>query len=165
DLGTNELVTFGGEEMAMIPPGAMVYSDSVPLRTEPDQDLAVSLHTPVGTGPATWHPLAITTSYLSGGDDAGSLSGDPYTKQLMSWYFLEGVDVVPKVETTSAIVTLGNSITDGFQANQKLDTDHPYPYYLARRINDTPDVHRSVLNAGISGNRVLTDSGTAGTNA
>jgi lysophospholipase L1-like esterase len=163
--GTNTLLTFGGEQEVMIPAGAMVYSDPVSLSVEPGRYLAVSLYTQDDTGPATWHPLGIETSYLAGGDDAGDVSGDPYTKELFSYYFLEGVDVLPKEKTEGAIVTLGNSITDGFQLNQMPEQDNPYPYYLAQRINDHPDVDRTVLNAGISGNRILSNSGTAGTNA
>ncbi len=163
--GTNTLLTFGGEQEVMIPAGAMVYSDPVSLSVEPGRYLTVSLYTQDDTGPATWHPLGIETSYLAGGDDAGDVSGDPYTKELFSYYFLEGVDVLPKEKTEGAIVTLGNSITDGFQLSQMPEQDNPYPYYLAQRINDHSDVDRTVLNTGISGNRILSDSGTAGTNA
>jgi lysophospholipase L1-like esterase len=164
--GTNELVTFGGEKAVMIPSGAMVYSDPVPLSVDAEQDLAVSIHAPKPTGPATWHPLALQTSYLSDGGDAGTESGDSYKKELHSWYFLEGVDVCAEERNTSAIVTLGDSITDGFRSTP--NTNYRYPDYLARRINDHPEIHRSVLNAGISGNRILHDSlksGSFGTNA
>lgn len=163
--GTNELLTFGGEQDVLIPAGAMAYSDPVPLSVEPGQDLAVSIHAPNATGPATWHPLALLPTYLSGGNDADRISGNPYTKKLFSWYFLEGVDVIPKEDSVGAIVTLGDSITDGFQYQQSPTMDHSYPYYLARRIKNHSDIHRSVLNAGISGNEILHNAGTAGTNA
>lgn len=164
--GTNEPVMFGGEQSVMIPSGAMIYSDPVPLSVDAEDDLAVSIHAPNPTGPATWHPLALQTSYLSSGDNAGMESGDSYTKKLHSWYFLEGVDVSAEESNTSAIVTLGDSITDGFRSTP--NANHRYPNYLARRINDHPEIHRSVLNAGISGNRILHDSlksGSFGTNA
>lgn len=106
------------------------------------------------------------TSYLSSGDDAGKTSGEPYTTKLNSWYFLEGIDVCRDEQTTSAIVTLGNSITDGYGSTP--NANNRYPNYLAQRINNYPDIDHSVLNAGISGNRVLHDSlsgASFGTNA
>lgn len=163
---TNTTVTFGGEQTVMIPQGALAYSDPIPLSVEEEQDLVISLYTSDATGPATWHPLALQTSYLASGNAAGQTTGEDYQPELMSWYFLAGVDVVPMDDSTSAIVTLGDSITDGYASTP--DTNHRYPNYLAQRLNDQSNIDRSVLNAGISGNRILHDSlseGSFGTNA
>jgi lysophospholipase L1-like esterase len=78
-----------------------------------------------------------------------------------AWWFLNGIDVVAP-EHVGAAVTLGDSITDGFQMLENgsylatLHKNERYPDYLTRRIIKT-GLPLSVLNAGISGNRVLSD--------
>ena len=54
----------------------------------------------------------------------------------------------------AAIVTLGDSITDG--ALSTLDTNRRWPDVLAGRLQvDSKTAHLSVLNEGIGGNRLL----------
>jgi lysophospholipase L1-like esterase len=54
-----------------------------------------------------------------------------------------------------AVVTFGDSITDG--ARSTADTNNRWPDQLARRLNAQGGAPVAVLNAGISGNRVLGD--------
>jgi lysophospholipase L1-like esterase len=62
----------------------------------------------------------------------------------------------------AAIVAFGDSITDG--ATSTVDADRSWPSMLAQRILTTPNTPKlSVLNLGISGNRILADG--AGVNA
>ncbi|KZN23216.1 hypothetical protein A4G99_14240 [Haladaptatus sp. R4] len=153
---TNRTVTFGGEKSVFIPAGAVVYSDPIELSVEPDQDLAVSLYASAATGPATWHPLALHTTYISQrGNHTADADGDQFTNSTQSWFFLGGVDVIAR-KLTSTIVAFGDSITDGF--NSTPGADHTWPDYLARRLTDHRSVHRSIVNAGISGNRLLHDA-------
>ncbi len=76
-----------------------------------------------------------------------------------SWYWLAGIDVeAPRDAFT--IVTFGDSITDGDQSS--LDTKNAWPCHLARRLQASkPTARIGVVNAGISGNRVLGDNGGA----
>jgi lysophospholipase L1-like esterase len=80
-----------------------------------------------------------------------------------SWYFLSGVDVVAPGD--AAVVTLGDSITDG--ARSTPDTNHRWPDDLAARLAEDANAKAAgvvgVVNVGISGNRVLLDG--AGPNA
>jgi lysophospholipase L1-like esterase len=72
--------------------------------------------------------------------------------------------------STGAVVALGDSLTDGYQepasgppeAREGIDADGRWPDVLARRLR-AADRPLSVLNVGLSGNRVLQD-GTAGDN-
>lgn len=154
--GTNRNVTFGGDESTFIPAGAITYSDPVRLDVEPDQDLVVSVYSSDATGPATWHPLALHTTYVSErGDYTTDATGDHFTDCTQSWFFINGVDVV-REEEMGTIVAFGDSITDGYASTP--GADHTWPDYLARRLVDRESIHRSVVNAGISGNRVLHDS-------
>ena len=60
----------------------------------------------------------------------------------------------------SRLVTFGDSITDGDQSS--LDSNHAWPSLLAGRLQANKATAKiGVVNAGISGNRVLGDNGGA----
>ena len=162
--GTTCAVTFGGRPTVVIPPGQRLFSDPVPLRTEDGADLAVSLGLPDPTGPASWHPAALTTSYQAeGAGHGGDADGKPFTRACQSWYFLDGVDVINSA-VRGAVVAFGPSTTDGIGSAR--DANERYPDKLARRLLRLPDGDRmTVLNSGIAGNRLLSDNGTCGPSA
>lgn len=147
-------VTFGGETSITIPRGAKAYSDPVNLEIEPEQDLAVSIYAPESTGPATWHSTGLKTNYIASGDHTSDTQDDAFTTETTSYFYLEAIDVVSP-DTNGAIVALGNSITDGSLST--VDENNTYPDILAERINRTPHIQKSVLNAGIGGNEILED--------
>lgn len=160
ESGTLRELTFGGDQAISIPSGARVLSDTVDLEVDPEQDLVVSLYAVEATGPTTWHALGTKTTYVADGDATADSTGDQFDGDLSNWFFLEGIEVVSP-ETEGTIVCLGNSITDGYASTP--DADATYPDFLAERVNDRRSLQKSVLNAGISGNRVLSDD--AGPNA
>jgi lysophospholipase L1-like esterase len=162
--GTLREVTFHGARSATIPAGADLTADATFLPVRPDADLLVTTYLPVVSGPVTTHPLAQQVSYFaSGGDHAGDVAGDAYTGTIRQWYYLTGVDVFDP-PMRGSLVALGDSITDG--ADSTIGANHRWPDYLARRMRALP-LYRSlgVLNAGISGNRLLLDGGSFGVNA
>ena len=63
---------------------------------------------------------------------------------------------------TGAVVTLGDSITDGTHSTN--DTNHRYPDWLADRLQAAgePYSRLSVVNAGIGGNELLQTSACCG---
>jgi lysophospholipase L1-like esterase len=162
--GTACAVTFGGRRTAVIPAGQRLFSDSVPLRTEDGADLTVSLGLPDATGPASWHPAALTTSYRAEGAGHGAdADGQAFARTDQSWYFLDGVDVINPA-LRGAVVAFGPSTTDGI--GSATDANGRYPDKLARRLLKLPDGERmTVLNSGIAGNRLLSDNGTCGPSA
>ena len=163
ESGTLRIVTFGGDEAITIPPGGRIISDPIELRVEPEQDVATTLYAAEPTGPTTWHALPTKTSYLStAGDYTGTTAADAFETEAQQWFFLEGIDVLSP-ETNGSIACLGNSITDGF--NSTVDANAAYPDVLAERVNEQNSLKKSVINAGISGNRVLNDSACCGVNA
>jgi hypothetical protein len=146
-----------------IPPNARVVSDPVALTVEEEQDLVTNLYTANTTGPTTWHALPTKTSYVSEtGDHTTDPSGAAFTTEVTSWFFLDGIEVLAP-DADGAIVALGNSITDGYAST--IDANAAYPDVLAERINDREGLHKAVLNAGISGNRLLNNSDCCGVNA
>jgi lysophospholipase L1-like esterase len=70
-----------------------------------------------------------------------------------SWFFLARVEVTAP-EQTGAVVTIGDSITDGSRST--VDTNNRWPDHLARRLA-AANIKMGVLNVGIGGNRLLTD--------
>ena len=69
---------------------------------------------------------------------------------------MKGIEVGADSEKAAAIVTLGDSITDG--AISTMDANRRWPDVLAERLQaDKKFAHLSVLNEGISGNRLLHD--------
>src|SRR6266498_970784 len=151
--GTVAPLTFGGVGSVTIPPGGEVESDPVSLAVPEDGDLLVSVYTPQAGGPVTYHQVANQTSYVStAGDHAAEEAGAAFPDKITFWPYVSSVDV--RGGASGAVVTLGDSITDG--NNSTRDADHRWPDYLADRLIAQPGPTRlGVVNAGISSNRLL----------
>jgi lysophospholipase L1-like esterase len=149
---TDRALTFGGRASVRMLPGAVVYSDPVALEVPALRDLAVSLYLADSSRLSTRHPLALQTSYVGAGDATAARSFAPDTT-IAIWPFLVGVDVTNPA-AAGVIVTLGNSITDGALSTR--DANARWPNVLAERLLRSGEPPRGVVNAGISGGRVLT---------
>jgi lysophospholipase L1-like esterase len=160
-------LTFSGRPTITIPAGATVYSDPVDINVPPMADLAVDLYLPGDTNtssPLTMHNGAFQTSYVSQtGNHAGKVAL-PVVATTLSWFLLSRVEVMAP-ESVGAVVAFGDSITDGTRSTP--DTNDRWPDLLARRLMAQPGGGKTaVLNAGIAGNRVLSDGAfNAGRNA
>jgi lysophospholipase L1-like esterase len=156
--GTLRDVTFGGRRSVTIPAGEERYSDAVQLPTAAGGDALVSTFTPDPSGPVTYHAAGMTTSYYStdGTDHAGDLDAAGLPDTTGAWHYVTEVDTEPG-GGPGAVVTLGDSITDGI--NSTPGANHRWPDLLAARLRARPGQlgRTGVLNAGISGNRVLLD--------
>jgi lysophospholipase L1-like esterase len=148
---------FAGRSAITVPPGSQVLSDPLDLHVPPRGDLVVSLYLPGPTGPATTHLLSFQTNYSTVGDHTMDTAGAAFTTTYTKWYFLSGVDVAT-TQATGSIVAFGDSITDG--ARSRTDENGRWPDVFASRAHDI-----GVLNAGISGNRILLDGGHYGVDA
>lgn len=159
--GSDRVLTFNGSESTMIPPGALVISDPVRLRVPDRGDLAVSIYVPGDQLAATEHSLGLQTTYVSPEGDFTGADSLPTATTTQSFYFLTGLEVDAPPKST-AVVTLGDSITDGLHSTA--DANKRWPNRLAERLRSRKGGSKvAVLNAGISGNRVLHD--TVATNA
>lgn len=153
--GSNRRITFGGGQSVTVAPGATVYSDPLSGALAARSNLVVSLHVADAEGPATGHGMAMQTSYAAGGDHAGEEGAASWTERIGSWFYLDAVSVETGADT-GAVVTLGDSITDGWQSST--DTNRRWPDYLSRRLQGATGTGiKGVANEGISGNKVLAD--------
>lgn len=153
DPATDKALTFSGSADVTIPAGAEYISDPVTIAVPQLSDLAVTLHFDAPPAVETGHPGSRATSYLVHGD-AVSAADLTDAKKTDHWYQLSGVDVA--VPTGSAVVTLGDSITDGHGATT--NGNDRWPDVLAQRLQASPDMRNTgVLNQGIGGNHLLTD--------
>jgi lysophospholipase L1-like esterase len=150
--GTDRKVTFGGAASVGIPAGGSAVSDPISFPVTALSDVAVSVYLPQTAGPATLHQDARQTNYVAAGDVSGNASL-PGAREMGSNYFLAGLDVQSDA-AQGAVVTLGASLTDGVASSP--NANRRWPDDLAKRLADSGRTV-GVLNAGISGNRLLQD--------
>jgi lysophospholipase L1-like esterase len=155
DPASGAALSFAGKPSVTIPVGASATSDplvrSVPALT----NLAVSIAFDAAPPSAvTGHPGSRTTSYLQPGDVAAEPLL-PVAQAVDHWYFLSAIDVWTD-RRARAIVTLGDSITDG--RGSTTNQNDRWPNQLSRRLLADPSTERvAVLNQGVGGNRVLAE--------
>jgi lysophospholipase L1-like esterase len=114
--------------------------------------LAVTIHFAQCPAEITGHPGSRTTSYIVNTDRT---TEERFLDSIdtVHWYFLTGIDVWTDRQHR-AIVTLGDSLTDG--RGSTTDGHDRWPDLLSRRLRAfTPTVNTAVLNHGIGGNAVL----------
>lgn len=146
-------VLFDGTRATMIPAGAEMWSDPVPLPVAAGDDIAVSIYLPHAPETVTGHPGSRATSWFIHGDRTGD-ADLPAANSAPRWLLLAGVDV--SAGNASAAVAFGDSITDGFGVQP--DTNARWTDALAIRLRTTQGFSQvAVLNAGIGGNRLRLD--------
>jgi lysophospholipase L1-like esterase len=152
---SDKALMFNGLASVTIPPGALEISDALDFTLAPMSDLVVTIHLPAGPTGITVHPGSRETSYFVAGDSV-SAADLPKAATTEHWYFLNGVDVMAKAQA-AAVVTLGDSITDGAHTTTNANTR--WPDDLARRLAaNKATANVAVLNAGIGGNRLVHDA-------
>ena len=154
NAASDHAITFDGKPSVIVRTGATVVSDPIQFNVPALTSLTVTMFLPDSTRTTTRHALAVATTYISRNGNQLTSADFKSDTTMRSWLFLSAVDVVnPNV--TGTIVTIGNSITDGFAATP--DANRRWPDVLAQRLlTSKSEPMKAVVNAGISGNRVLT---------
>ena len=147
-------LTFSGQPSASVAPGAPLVSDPVDLAVPDLARLAVSLHLPQATPASTFHWDGRETAWLAPGEQTRAARIDTAQAgvQTTTARLLLSSIQVEAVEGAPAVAILGDSITDG--ASASLGGDTRWPDVLAERLAPHGV---AVLNAGISGARLLAD--------
>jgi len=152
--GTDREILFSGKPGALIPAGAPLLSDPVALPVKERANLSISLFLPEETGPCTCHDTAMQSGFVS---DSGNFTKQAFkpSQTIQRRAFLSGVEV-ESAAPAKVVVAFGDSITDGYHSSTGTYTR--WPDFLARRLAAGPGPQQlSVVDAGIGGNRVLTD--------
>jgi lysophospholipase L1-like esterase len=147
---TERNVTFSGQRSATVAPGAQLTSDPVELPVKPLTQLSVKSYFPQRTPVASFHWGAQQTVEVATGnwtERPDFVAGSNIKGRL----FLSGV-LVQSPSTPRTVVTLGDSITDGNGSTP--DHNRRWPDFLAKRLAPHGV---AVVNAGISGGRLLRD--------
>lgn len=151
-------VAFAGTEGVTIPPGADVLSDPVAM---PGTELAVSLFLTDVPSEISSHPVALRTAFLSGpGDATGVADGARFGTTLQSWPVLSGVEVHGP-RSAAAVVLVGDSLIDGVGSTPN-GADRVSDVLAARLRAAGGGRPMTVLNAGLSRNRLLADDAEDG---
>ena len=150
DTSTDRQVTFGGQAMTTIAPGRRVVSDPIDMPVAALARLAVSLYLPNRTPLATFHWDGRQNAEVVPGNHLGDASLT--APVLLDARLLLSEVLVDAPQGTSAIVALGDSITDG--RGVTMNADRRWTDDLARTLAGD---HIAVINAGISGARLLRD--------
>jgi len=143
---------FAGQESVTLRPGEAVTSDSVALKVPTFADLAISVYYPGTARPVTHRHMV----RVAGGRDMPGSALSPVRGPAM----VSAVEVaVDPAAVPAVVVAFGDSITEGARS-QAPHAD--WPSVLAQRLQQTCPGGFVVLNAGISGNRLLSDGGSPG---
>ncbi len=154
DPASDRPLTFAGASDVTIPAGAEYISDPIAYPMGPLSNLAITMYLDAPPQGETSHPGSRATSYVVHGDSVGA-ANLPEAHHFDHWFQLSGVDVETAGQA-AAIVTLGDSITDGHGATT--NGNDRWPDVLASRLQADPKGRSvSVLNQGIGGNRLLLD--------
>ncbi len=154
DVASDVAVMFHGAADVVIPAGADYVSDPVTFSAAALSSLAISIHFDQPPVQETGHPGSRATSYVAHGDVV-SAADLPDAKKVEHWYQISGVDVVAPAKAV-AVVTLGDSITDGHGATT--NGNDRWPDMLAARMQGNKSTRTmGVLNEGTGGNRLLLD--------
>jgi lysophospholipase L1-like esterase len=165
--GSGRALTFSGRSSMTIPANAIVYSDPVDLTVREMADLAIDLYLPGDTNrpaPLTMHNGAFQTNYVSGTGNHVGATTLPEAKTVQNWFIIHRVEVEAPV-SVGGLVTFGDSITDGTRSTP--DSNNRWPDQFVRRmLSQGSTIRMGVMNAGIAGNRVLSEGAfNAGINA
>lgn len=145
--GTDHVVTVDGQSAVVLPAGAPVLSDPIDLPTKALDRLYISVLVP---GPMSLRAARSLFDYVAGtAGDFTAAATLPEVRLMRVPVLVTLVESQP-TSATSVLVTLGDSITEG--AASTANAFRGWPDRLAERLAGH---HWAVVNAGISGNRLL----------
>lgn len=153
-------VTFGGRPAISVAPGGELDSDPVEIDLRAGVPYAISSYIGREQKMMAWHRVASQVNYVSQpGDHVADPSPAAFSQRFTQYAWVTGLAVdAPKASTVAAI---GDSITDGMRSS--LNQNRRWPDALARRLAREQRQDLAVIDLGISGNRLLSDSPCYGT--
>ncbi|MCW4455512.1 GDSL-type esterase/lipase family protein [Flavobacterium sp. MXW15] len=152
--GSVRTLTFAGQPQATMAAGAPLVSDPVELPVPALGRVTVSVYVPGPAAVTGFHWDGRQTGWIVAGERTAATRldlGAPGTQATTARLLLAGIEVDAGVPA-QAVAVIGDSISDG--AGASLDRDSRWPDLLAERLAPKGV---AVINAGISGGRLLSD--------
>lgn len=155
-LGNGEArVTFGGKNSVSIPAGAELDSDPVAVDMDQGAPYAISAFMGPEQRIVAWHRVSNQVNYISApGNHTADTSADSFRGRFTQYVWVTGLSV--DALSSGAVAAIGDSITDGMRSS--LNQNRRWPDALARRFVGAGNRATAIVNLGISGNRLLSDS-------
>jgi len=148
-------VTFGGKESVTLPPGGELDSDPVALEIVAGAPYAISSYMGAEQRLVAWHRVSNQVNYVSlPGNHADDALSGAFHQRFTQFAWVTGLSV--EAPSSAAVAAIGDSITDGMRSS--LNENHRWPDAFARRLAREGIRSTAVVNLGISGNRLLSDS-------
>jgi lysophospholipase L1-like esterase len=149
--GTIRPLLFGGKREAVIPTGAPFYSDPINGPVPAGADLVISIYYPNESAP----PAHAEMVQVAPGD-VTRREQVPGARTVRLASSISGVEVTRHEHGRRVLVTFGDSITEGAGATP--GAHKSWPDQAAGLLADKPAGRCwTIVNAGISGNRLLHD--------
>jgi lysophospholipase L1-like esterase len=164
DTARVRAVTFNGAGSLTLAPGSDIASDPVDFALEANSSVAISIYVKRAAPFRTVHNLALQRNFVAAGDVTrvaapswSEINDNPNATDpggFTAW--ITELDVL-RGDKPKVVVGFGDSITDGFGST--LEANNRWPNILSRvlAVGKAGGGTTSVVDAGISGNRWLTD--------
>ncbi|KUZ75102.1 GDSL family lipase [Burkholderia ubonensis] len=157
--GVPVAVRFGGRASVTLAPGQEIESDPVTIDVATGRPYAVSLYMGTRQRMTVWHRVSNQVNYVSGlGDHTKDAGAGAFRTRFTQYAWVTEL-AVEAGSARASVAAIGDSITDGLRSS--LNRNRRWPDALARRLAVSDAV--GVVNLGISGNRLLSDSACYGT--
>jgi lysophospholipase L1-like esterase len=154
--GAGTRVTFGGKGAVSIPPGGELDSDPIVIDVVKGAPYAVSAFMGREQRIVAWHRVSNQVNYVSEpGNHAADASAAAFRGRFTQYVWVTGLSV-EAAAPSAAVAAIGDSITDGMRSS--LNQNRRWPDALARRLAGSGAESTAIVNLGISGNRLLSDS-------
>ena len=153
DPATHTKLTFDSQGAVILAPGETRLSDAVAFEVASGQDLAISFYVEDETPQTTVHWTRRNRVYSTPGNRTAAPRFEATTTDEKGPVVWLNALLVENPKASGAIVAFGDSITDG--AGLVTDGYTNWPARLAKRLSDLGLSDIGVVNAGISGNRLL----------
>ena len=148
--------TFGGKSGVSIPAGGELDSDPVAIDITEGAPYAISAFLGPEQRIAAWHRVSNQVNYVSApGNHVTDASGEAFRGRFTQYVWVTGLSVAA-APSSATVAAIGDSITDGMRSS--LNQNHRWPDALAHRLAGSGDRSTAIVNLGISGNRLLSDS-------
>jgi hypothetical protein len=153
DQSTTKALRFNGKTEVTLEPGTELTSDPISFHLNPRMEVAITIVFGETSATLTGHPGSRTTSYLLAGNNTKTDVDFTNATKTDHWYVINGIEV-EATKPAAAVVTFGDSITDG--RGSGTNKQNRWPDVLAMSLLKNQETEQvGVLNMGIGGNAVL----------